>query len=328
MACYAEFLTLENIFSAQLWQSQLLACQLFSAAYTKNRLASAYLLTGRAVADKWELVKQLAAHLNCLHIAQKVQNLSCLVHLPEQWCLNCRWIAEQEHPQAMLRLHGEGSKSGKIAVEKARELCQELSKESQYYRVVVVDDASQDIFHRPAANALLKTIEEPKSGIILIFFAYNANEVLPTVVSRCQTIALSASSLKEDGIWSLSKEVSKAKELSSEQLAGIALLVADFPKLTGKKRALGSIVMAEKLQQLVLEQEIDFDEVVDLILALEVKRLQKDNLFSPSVVNYAQELMHLFELAKRQNKQFVSKKAAIESLTFSWNQLQSTGKIQ
>src|SRR5262249_46335007 len=105
------------------------------------------------------------------------------------FCQNCRWIIKNEHPQAIISLSAEAtSKSGKIPVEKARSIGEELTKTSPYIRVVVIADADQDSFHRPAANALLKTIEEPRTASIFLLFADAVELVLPTVVSRTQVI--------------------------------------------------------------------------------------------------------------------------------------------
>ena len=48
---------------------------------------------------------------------------------PRVFCQNCRWILEQKHPQAWIMLSSDDTKSGKIPVEKARKLCDELAKE-------------------------------------------------------------------------------------------------------------------------------------------------------------------------------------------------------
>ena len=188
-----------DIFSDELRLSQYLPTRILQSALERGRLQQAYLLTGRSIDDKWRLVIALTSYLNCKKLNEN-QNRSCSsanTLAEEHWCLDCRWLAEKKHPQALHILTSTDTRSGKIAVEKARELSQELAKSSQHYRAAVIDNAEQDIFHRPAANALLKTIEEPKSPCIFFLFSLTADNVLPTIVSRCQVIHFNSSNTEE-----------------------------------------------------------------------------------------------------------------------------------
>jgi DNA polymerase-3 subunit delta' len=242
---------------------------------------------------------------------------------PDNWCVNCRWIDKDEHPQALKVLSGEGSKSGKIAVEKARELTNELAMSSNYYRVIVVEEASQDIFHRPAANALLKTIEEPHPGILLIFFALSEEDVLPTVVSRCQTIAIVGSSLAEEGIWSVSAQIKPSDGPKAKKFDEILHLLKEVRDSHRKKGLVKSMVLAEKLQDLLEDEELNFDELIDFLVASEINDLSKEMTASPDLTRYAGELLRLCETAKIHNRQFVSRKPVLETLAFSWNKLRT-----
>lgn len=310
-----------NIFSNQLAGSQPLATRLLSAAWLNQKLLPAYLLIGRALPDKWRVAKQLAGHLNCSRTVA-ADSKACLSQGQadqSNWCVNCRWVDADEHPQALKVLSGEGSKSGKIAVEKARELAEELAKASRYYRVIVVEDASQEIFHRPAANALLKTIEEPNPGILLFFFAHSSEEVLPTVVSRCQMLNVVGAA--PEGIWSISGADRRPDHLAQSTLDEIERILEETRKARGKKSLLKSIDLAESLQELLADEQANFDELVDAVVALELKSLGERLGDSRRLTSYAKGLINIGELAKSQNRQFVSKKPVIESLTFSWGKL-------
>ncbi|MEC7564259.1 MAG: hypothetical protein VX738_01130 [Planctomycetota bacterium] len=67
-------------------------------------------------------------------------------------------------------------------------LCYQLNlKPAQANRqIAIIDDA--DCMQDEAANALLKTLEEPPPGSVLILLASNPKKILPTIHSRCQTI--------------------------------------------------------------------------------------------------------------------------------------------
>ncbi|MGJ8594750.1 DNA polymerase III subunit delta' [Sulfitobacter sp.] len=56
------------------------------------------------------------------------------------------------------------------------------------YRVVIIDDA--DLMNVTAANALLKMLEEPPARALLILISHQPSGLLPTIRSRCRTLAL------------------------------------------------------------------------------------------------------------------------------------------
>ena len=169
-----------NFFDPVLASRQALPTAFLSAAVLKGRLAHAYLFSGRASHDADQLATELAAYLNCTRRDRLTtpqdgfskEQLSCQMYFAGKYldkvaplfCQNCRWINERKHPQALVKLDSEGSKSGRISVEKARLLTGELAKESSFTRVIVIEDANQEIFHRPAANAILKTMESPRTA--------------------------------------------------------------------------------------------------------------------------------------------------------------------
>src|SRR3989344_1837552 len=82
----------------------------------------------------------------------------------------------------------EGSKLG---IESARQIKEHFSLKpySAKGRVVVLEDASA--LTPEAQNALLKTLEEPPEYALILLGAPSEDTLLPTVLSRCQTIYLS-----------------------------------------------------------------------------------------------------------------------------------------
>ena len=73
-----------------------------------------------------------------------------------------------------------------IPVESVRELQKKLMQTAteSKFKIAIIDDA--DHLNVSAQNALLKTLEEPSSGVILILVAQNKEKLLSTVISRCQ----------------------------------------------------------------------------------------------------------------------------------------------
>ncbi len=106
-----------------------------------------------------------------------------------------RHIASGAHPDLFVaeRLWDEkkGKRQSEITVESIRKLTSFLNRTASGggARVAIVDTA--DDMNRNAANALLKVLEEPPVGAILMLLAASPGRLLPTIRSRCRKIELS-----------------------------------------------------------------------------------------------------------------------------------------
>lgn len=110
-----------------------------------------------------------------------------------------------------------------ISVEQVRNVLSKLSLSSDGERVVIID-AAEDM-GRAAANALLKTLEEPGEGIHIILICHNISKLLPTLISRCRQFRFSP--LNDDE----TVEVLKINhpDLIQSKLDELALLCAGCP---------------------------------------------------------------------------------------------------
>lgn len=302
---------MSKIFEQSLSERQRLATSILEAAVERERLANAYMFIGRGTADKWSIVRQLAAFLNCLSRSEGREQ-SCLCQASEAGsglsalCQNCRWINDNQHPQALLTLAGEDtSKTGKVPVEKARLLAGELTRTSQYCRTVVIPDAGQDIFHRPAANALLKTIEEPGPGCLFCLFATHPEEVLPTIVSRCQVLPVPISA--RAGLW-----------LEEQDRAAVAV-IGDAVDVGGESLS-DSLSWSAHLSELA-QQGVSARTLIDVAVSREVERLRSAAANDPSECRYLRSLTDLAETSKHQIDHFVAPKFALEAFGLSWRRL-------
>ena len=88
-----------------------------------------------------------------------------------------------------------------IAIDQCRELSDFLSLTSHYgrYRIVILEPAEQ--MNVAAANSLLKTLEEPPQGSLLILVSSQPDSLLPTIRSRCQQIVFQPPDRTEAGQW-------------------------------------------------------------------------------------------------------------------------------
>jgi DNA polymerase-3 subunit delta' len=151
------------------------ALDLFKQQSQANRVPQALLITGPANVGKSTLARFFAQYLNC-----QAEDRPC------GHCHSCRKIVTGNHPD--VRIFDDEDKA--LRIDQVRELQRELSlspRESQY-RVALLCN-----FERAttgAANALLKTLEEPASPVVLILTTTEAGSLLPTIVSRCQVLKL------------------------------------------------------------------------------------------------------------------------------------------
>lgn len=321
-----------TIFSPTLQTAQPLACRLFEAALGQGKVANAYLLVGRAAADKHELAQQVAAYVNCEH---KSQGGSCIVAraVPgfTEWCLNCQWISSGEHPQAWMTLTSVEGKSQKIPVEKVRALTEELGKTSTFVRVIVVPESDEAAFHRPAANALLKSIEEPPANCLFFFFADSTDDVLATIVSRCQVVPLNKS--MPLGYWKMTAEANEpaAKRLEaarSEFVMNSRRVFGGAPNTQPFLRGVSDgLELSKQLQELCRElsehmEEMDAaDRVLDLFVACEIEVLRDATRDDAAAARYVSRVCDLAEKCKRQIGSYVKPNNAIENFCFSLNDL-------
>lgn len=88
-----------------------------------------------------------------------------------------------------------GVQKAEIQAEVAREMGEflALTPAESDYRVVVIDAADQ--LNEKAANALLKSVEEPPERAFVIIVCHNPLSILPTIRSRCRTIKLTTPDL-------------------------------------------------------------------------------------------------------------------------------------
>ncbi|MET0282531.1 MAG: DNA polymerase III subunit delta' [Steroidobacteraceae bacterium] len=107
-------------------------------------------------------------------------------------CTHCRRVASGEHPDFIVIGPDPELKLVQISVDQIRDLARQLALSSYEGRGTVVVLQPADVLNRNAANALLKTLEEPRPDAHLLLLT-SAPSLLPaTVRSRCQRLAVPA----------------------------------------------------------------------------------------------------------------------------------------
>ena len=162
-------------------------------AHARDKVHHAYLFAGPAGVGKRALAFGFASLLNCTGEAPRgaggERTDGCGT------CRSCRTIARTErgegagHPDLSLVEPLPESKRRVIKIEQVRELIRRVPFPpiEAAFRVVILDPA--DGLGEEAANALLKTLEEPSSRTRFLLLSSRPDAVLTTIVSRCQRMA-------------------------------------------------------------------------------------------------------------------------------------------
>lgn len=146
----------------------------------KREIPHAFLFTGIDGVGKRTAAMLFAMALNCLTHAEG----GGPVHEPCGECRSCRAVISGAHPFVTL-VEPVG---GVIKIDRIREIVRRISfrPPGAGTRVIIIADAHR--MNPEAANALLKSLEEPPPQTIFFLTAENVSDLLPTVVSRCSHV--------------------------------------------------------------------------------------------------------------------------------------------
>lgn len=204
----------------------------------RDRVAHAYLLAGPAGSGKLAVAKTFAAALLCQG--------GVGADRPCGTCRSCHLLAEGSHPDLSL-LAPEGDN---YTIKQIRQLISQMAERPLLAdrRVFVLADA--DRMRAEAANALLKTIEEPPPYGLLLLVTAHPDALLPTIVSRCQLIRFTPPPLKDASArlaavlpLGLARFVARETGGDAERAAA---LVAEYDLVALREQAIGLLLGARE----------------------------------------------------------------------------------
>jgi len=149
-----------------------LPLEYFRQALKRRRLSHAYLLVGPEGSGRRRFARELAKALFCLHGA------------PCGSCPSCAAVEHGNHPGVYV--YGPGEDRNSIEIADVRSLAAKVHLRRADFLVSIMEEAERMTL--PAANAILKTLEEPTGATLLILIARSSGLLLPTIVSRCHRI--------------------------------------------------------------------------------------------------------------------------------------------
>jgi DNA polymerase III subunit delta' len=165
--------------------------QLLQRSLARGRLGHAYLFTGDQLDELELLARTLAKTLNCQNpVKTEGVTIDCCDE-----CLSCRKIDGET--LADIHWARPESKSRIVTVEQMRDMMQQiqLKPTEAEYKVAVI--AGADRLNPQAANAFLKTLEEPPQNSVLILLSTEPQRILETILSRCLRLNFSGDGKRE-----------------------------------------------------------------------------------------------------------------------------------
>lgn len=151
-------------------------------------------------------------------------------------CKACGWFEQGAHPDFRLiepaaesgREEEAGKKGGKsITIPEIRQLGEFLGLVSHQggWRVVVIQPAES--LNAAAANALLKTLEEPPANVMILLVSHQPGRLPATVLSRCRKLAVGLPSREQALAW-LSQQGMREHMNVLDEVGGAPLMALEY----------------------------------------------------------------------------------------------------
>lgn len=260
----------------------------FAAALARGRLHHAWLLTGPEGVGKATFAYRSARRL----LGAPHDPRHGILGAPDDHPVT-RQVAARSHPDLLvLEREGPDGKPRKvIPVDDARRLAEFFSKSpaSAPHRVAIIDSA--DDLNVNAANAILKTLEEPPPRGVLLMVSHAPGRLLPTIRSRCRRLAFQALPFEDaasfvrdradvnaeealrlahmaDGAPGMALQLAAAKALAMDDAARD--LLADLPRVDESR----ALLLAERFRggEGPVQFNLLFDRLADRVHALATDR--------------------------------------------------------
>ena len=174
--------------------------ELLQRAIRTEKVVHSYLFVGNEGIGKKKVALQFAKAVNCLNRGADMGD-AC------DQCLSCRKIQDGVHPDVLLL---EPEKQT-IKVDQVRQMQRDLAYRPYEGKRRVCILAGADRMAPNMSNILLKTLEEPPIHTVIVLLANNPRLLLPTIVSRCQSVRFHPLPISLVASW-LSEQQGMGKE--------------------------------------------------------------------------------------------------------------------
>lgn len=232
------------------------AVDLLKQHIAQNNMRHAYLLSGPQGVGRRTLSLAFAQALNCPQPIAPGE--------PCGECKTCQRIANMAYPD--LSIVQADRVGGTLRVDQVREIQHSLALAPYegHYRVALFLRFEEA--HPSAANALLKTLEEPNPQVILILTASSPEVLLPTITSRCEILRLRPVALDD-----LTEQIQTRLGISQEEARKLAHLSNGCP---------GAAIQFARQPDLLEAHQGWLDDLIQLLQANRVERFTYARPFS------------------------------------------------
>ena len=223
-------------------------------AMAQKRVGHSYIFSGLSAIGKKTLALEFAQALNCENAAERQDACGS--------CPSCRKMMRGSHPD----IHVLETQTQFIRIDAVRGIQDQMTFRplEGRKRVFIIDDA--DKMNEPAANALLKTLEEPSPDNVLILVTARPFRLPQTILSRCRHVRFnplpaenvarfltahkSLEPAKASALASLSGgSIGRALELDSEDMIAFRAGLSDLIRDAGRHNPMSLLILASFLGQ-------------------------------------------------------------------------------
>ena len=271
------------------------------AAIENGTLPHALLIGGASGSGKSTLAVQIAAALNC----ENKENSS--FSLPCGRCNCCKRISELNFPD--FKILSKPRDRATLGVEAIKDFREDmfLSSTESDYKIYVIDDA--ETMTTEAQNALLKVLEEPPLGVLIMILTTEGDKILTTIKSRAQFIPMARFTDEElkKHLCEISQDARELLRESPERFNSV-ISVADG-RLGEAMRLSGKRLSAECAEERGAILNIvrgfcskrDYKELLDAISYLPTKRAE----LIPALERVISALRDLIAIKQSENVRLV-----------------------
>ena len=192
-----------------------------------DAVSHAWLLTGPANIGKTTLALEFARLLECTGRDPASAE-------PCGECVSCRKLAHGAHPDVIVIEPKKDERT--LKVDQVREMIHlaSLAPSESRWRIFVIPDIERMVL--AGANALLKTLEEPSPGVVLLLTSSEPETLLPTILSRCQVVPMLPLTPEEitralTGRWQIPETDARRLAALANGRLGWAVRAAENPEL-------------------------------------------------------------------------------------------------
>ncbi len=325
---------------------QLLA--FFEHAQRSGRLSHAYLLTGPAQLGKRTLALAFAQAILCTADQATPPGSPCGT------CHACLKVQNGSHPDLSIIQPADGKKT--LSIDSIRALLRAAALQPQESRYSIFLLPQAELLTLEAANALLKTLEEPAPHTILLLTATDEQLLPKTIVSRCQLLPVPLVNAKEIEAalvtqWNVAQERAQQLSILAAGRPGWAIAASQNPELEEQRaswfQSMATLCESSPTQRLKIAAQLahdteNLDELISVwllwwreaLLASEGYHLpssqensQQARYFRPIPPAVAREVIEQMQEALRQLEQNANPRLVLEMLLLDLPSLQPEEKM-